>query len=107
MTRSTDIHDLPLYVGTSGWAYLVGNRDSIRRICSPKNYLKHYATKLTAVEVNYTFRRLLSEQAAQSWMKDVAPSFKFVAKANYYITHVRRLKDVTNHWSDFCRRWSR
>jgi uncharacterized protein YecE (DUF72 family) len=94
MTSLTEIDDLPLYVGTSGWAYSVWKPRFYPQSLPTKSYLQHYAAKLTAVEVNYTFLRLLSEQAAQSWMKDVGTGFKFVVKANYYITHVRRLKNV-------------
>jgi uncharacterized protein YecE (DUF72 family) len=86
---------LPLYVGTSGWAYPVWKPRFYPQDLSSKNFLKHYASKLTAVEVNYTFRRILSEKAALSWMADVSPSFVFVPKANYYITHIRRLNDIS------------
>jgi len=85
---------LPLYVGTSGWTYAVWKPRFYPQDLSAKNFLKYYATKLTAVEVNYTFRRLLSQKAAESWLDDVGPDFQFVPKANYYITHMRRLKDV-------------
>jgi uncharacterized protein YecE (DUF72 family) len=85
---------LPLYVGTSGWAYAVWKPRFYPPELTSKKFLKYYATKLTAVEVNYTFRRLLSEKAALSWLEDVGPDFHFVPKANYYITHMRRLKDV-------------
>ena len=85
---------LPLYVGTSGWAYPVWKPRFYPQDLKNKGFLKHYATKLTAVEVNYTFRRLLSEKAAESWMEDSGPNFRFVAKANYFITHVRRLKNA-------------
>jgi uncharacterized protein YecE (DUF72 family) len=84
----------PLYVGTSGWAYPIWKPEFYPKDVSAKNFLKFYATKLNAVEVNYTFRRLLSEKAAESWMNDTGPDFKFVAKANQYITHMRRLKDA-------------
>lgn len=86
--------NVPLYVGTSGWAYSVWKPRFYPQDLASKNFLQYYATKLTAVEVNYTFRRILSEKAAQSWLEDVHPEFRFVPKANYYITHMRRLKNV-------------
>lgn len=85
---------LPLYVGTSGWAYPVWKPRFYPQDLKSKGFLKHYATKLTAVEVNYTFRRILSEKAALAWMDDVPRGFLFVPKANYYITHMRRLKNA-------------
>jgi len=86
--------NLPLYVGTSGWSYTIWKPDFYPKDVSSKNFLKYYATQLTAVEVNYTFRSRLSEKAATGWIADVGPNFRFALKANQYITHVRRLKDV-------------
>ena len=85
---------LPLYVGTSGWAYTIWKPDFYPKEVASKNFLKYYATQLTAVEVNYTFRRSLSEKAATGWMADVGPNFRFALKANQYITHIRRLQNV-------------
>lgn len=86
-------NSLPLYVGTSGWAYAVWKPEFYPQKLAAKNFLKHYATQLNAVEVNYTFRRLLSEKAALSWVNDVGPDFRFSLKASQFITHIRQLKD--------------
>jgi uncharacterized protein YecE (DUF72 family) len=94
MAKTVERDDLPLYVGTSGWAYPAWKPQFYPHDLSAKNFLCFYATKLTAVEVNFTFRRLLSAQAAESWMADAGANFRFVAKANYFITHVRRLKNA-------------
>ncbi len=85
---------LPLYVGTSGWAYTIWKPAFYPKNVSSKNFLKYYATQLNTVEVNYTFRRSLSERAATGWMADVGPNFRFALKANQYITHIRRLQNV-------------
>jgi len=89
----TSQNPLPLYVGTSGWAYAIWKPDFYPQKLAAKNFLKHYATQLNAVEVNYTFRRSLTEKAALSWIADVGPDFRFSLKANQYITHIRQLKD--------------
>ncbi len=85
---------LPLYVGTSGWAYTIWKPDFYPEGVASKNFLKYYATQLNTVEVNYTFRRSLTEKAATGWMADVGPNFRFALKANQYITHIRRLQNV-------------
>ncbi len=85
---------IPLYVGTSGWAYTIWKPDFYPKEVAAKNFLKYYATQLTAVEVNYTFRRSLTEKAATGWIADVGPKFRFALKANQYITHIRRLQNV-------------
>ncbi|HKD86438.1 MAG TPA: DUF72 domain-containing protein [Terriglobales bacterium] len=84
----------PLYVGTSGWAYTIWKPDFYPKEVASKNFLKYYATQLTSVEVNYTFRRSLTEKAATGWMADVGPNFRFALKANQYITHIKRLQNV-------------
>ena len=84
----------PLYVGTSGWAYTIWKPGFYPREVASKNFLKYYATQLTSVEVNYTFRRSLTEKAATGWMADVGPNFRFALKANQYITHIKRLQNV-------------
>src|SRR5271165_2239845 len=91
---ATQPSGVPLYVGTSGWSYTIWKPDFYPQDVSSKNFLKFYATRLTAVEVNYTFRSRLSEKAATGWIADVGPNFRFALKANQYITHIRRLKDV-------------
>ena len=59
-----------------------------------KNFLKYYGTRLNAVEVNYTFRRMLSAKAAESWMADMGPGFRFAIKMHQSVTHFKRLKNV-------------
>lgn len=83
---------IPLYVGTSGWAYAAWKPRFYPQKLAARNFLKHYATQLNAVEVNYTFRRLLSEKAAVSWVADTNPDFRFCLKAGQYITHIKQLK---------------
>ena len=82
------------YVGTSGWAYTIWKPDFYPKDVASKNFLKYYATQLNTVEVNYTFRRSLTEKAASGWVGDVGPEFRFALKANQYITHIKRLQNV-------------
>ena len=83
-----------LYVGTSGWAYTIWKPDFYPKNVASRNFLRYYATQLNTVEVNYTFRRSLTEKAATGWMADVGPDFRFALKANQYITHIKRLQNV-------------
>jgi len=45
-----------LYIGTSGWAYPSWKPDFYPEKLAQKKFLNFYASKLNAVEVNYTFR---------------------------------------------------
>jgi uncharacterized protein YecE (DUF72 family) len=82
------------YVGTSGWSYTVWKPDFYPKNVASKSFLNYYATRLNAVEVNFTFRMRLQEKTALGWMSAVGPDFRFALKANQFITHIRRLKDV-------------
>jgi uncharacterized protein YecE (DUF72 family) len=81
------------YVGTSGWAYDIWQPDFFPEGLSKSKFLPYYASRLTACEVNYTFRNRLSEKTAQKWIAETPASFRFVCKANQFITHMRRLKN--------------
>jgi uncharacterized protein YecE (DUF72 family) len=82
------------YVGTSGWSYTIWKPDFYPKNVPSKDFLKFYATRLNAVEVNFTFRMRLQEKTALGWMQSVAPNFRFALKANQFITHIRRLQGV-------------
>jgi uncharacterized protein YecE (DUF72 family) len=84
----------PLYVGTSGWAYSIWKPEFYPEDVAAKNFLKYYGTQLNTVEVNYTFRRMLSEKAAENWMADTGPGFRFALKMHQAITHFKRLKNA-------------
>ncbi len=82
------------YVGTSGWSYTIWKPDFYPGNVASKNFLNYYATRLNAVEVNFTFRMRLQEKTALGWMAAVGPDFRFALKANQFITHIRRLNNV-------------
>ncbi len=81
-----------LYSGTSGFAYDTWKPDFYPAGLSAKKYLSHYASRLNAVEINYTFRRLPSASTLESWVEATPPGFVFVIKAHQRITHIQRLK---------------
>ena len=82
-----------LFVGTSGWAYPIWKPEFYPKEVKSKDFLKYYSTQLNATEVNYTFRRTVTEKAQTQWIADTTDNFRFVLKANQYMTHIKRLKD--------------
>ncbi len=82
-----------LYVGTSGWAYSSWKPEFYPKEVKSKDFLSYYAGQMNATEVNYTFRRSLTEKVQEQWIAVTPPDFRFVLKANQYMTHIRRLKD--------------
>src|SRR5450631_868926 len=82
-----------LYAGTSGFAYATWKPDFYPQKLAQKDFLKHYATRLNAVEINYTFRQLPSASTLENWMKATPEGFVFALKAHMRITHLLRLKE--------------
>lgn len=81
-----------LYVGTSGWAYPTWKPAFYPEKLAQKKFLNYYATRLNAVEVNYTFRQLVKETTVQNWIAETPDHFRFTIKAHQVLTHIKRLK---------------
>jgi uncharacterized protein YecE (DUF72 family) len=92
-----------LYAGTSGWAYPSWKPEFYPAKLASAKFLNHYATRLNTVEVNYTFRRFPTEKLLCGWIEETPPGFQFAVKANQKITHVARLRNVSDFTSDFLR----
>jgi uncharacterized protein YecE (DUF72 family) len=90
-----------IYAGTSGWAYPSWKPDFYPAKLASAKFLGYYATRLSTVEVNYTFRRFPTEKLLLGWIAATPPEFKFAVKAHQKITHIQRLRDVAEFTSDF------
>ncbi len=80
------------YVGTSGWAYSTWKPLFYPADVKTSGLLRHYATRLSTTEVNYTFRHLPTEKTAAGWLAATPPDFTFALKASERITHMDRLR---------------
>ena len=85
---------MAIYAGTSGWAYASWKPAFYPPKLPSKSFLSHYATRLNTVEVNYSFRRLVSRSTFENWIATTPPEFKFAVKAHQRITHILRLKNT-------------
>jgi uncharacterized protein YecE (DUF72 family) len=81
------------FVGTSGWSY-----DEWKALLYDKvpkaSWLRHYATRFAAVEVNASFYHLLRASTFERWRDDTPETFRFAIKGNRFITHRKRLIDA-------------
>jgi len=82
-----------LYCGTSGFAYASWKPDFYPPKLPAKDFLKHYATRLNAVEINYTFRQLPKAATLEKWVHATPDGFLFACKAHMRITHIHRLRE--------------
>ena len=82
-----------LFTGTSGFAYPSWKPDFYPPKLPSKDFLKHYATRLNAVEINYTFRQLPKLSTLENWINATPEGFSFSCKAHQRITHIFRLRE--------------
>ncbi len=84
--------DAPLYCGTSGFAYASWKPAFYPEKLPSSKFLSYYATRLNAVEINYTYRRLASAATLEKWIAGTPEGFLFLPKAHMKITHVLKLE---------------
>jgi uncharacterized protein YecE (DUF72 family) len=90
-----------LYAGTSGWAYPTWKPDFYPAGTPAKRFLEFYATQLSSVEVNYTFRALPSAKILEDWLAATPPHFRFSFKSPQRITHFKRLRNCVEDVAQF------
>ena len=90
-----------IYAGTSGWAYAGWKPDFYPAKLASAKFLGYYGTRLNSVELNYTFRRRVTEKLLSGWIAATPLDFKFAVKANQSITHVLRLRDAAKATLEF------
>lgn len=85
---------MDFYIGTSGWSYegWLGNfyPDKIKS----NLILPYYAQTFDSVEINNSFYQIPKEKNVCNWAEISPPDFMFSCKANRYITHIQKLKEV-------------
>jgi uncharacterized protein YecE (DUF72 family) len=90
-----------LYAGTSGWAYPTWKPDFYPAGTPAKRFLEFYATQLTSVEVNYTFRALPTARTLDGWLAATPAAFRFSFKSPQRITHFKRLHECEHDVAQF------
>jgi uncharacterized protein YecE (DUF72 family) len=85
---------MQIVTGTSGWQYREWRGALYPEKMKEADMLGFYATRLSAVEVNSTFRRIPEPPAFERWRQDVPDGFQFVLKMPQQVTHYKRLRDA-------------
>lgn len=93
-----------MHIGCSGWNYR-GWRPLVYPPGLPSGrWLERYAEWFDTVEVNATFYRLVSRDAAARWVRQTPAHFVFAVKASRFLTHVKRLSDMADGVARFYER---
>ena len=84
-----------LLAGASGFSYKPWKGPFYPLDLPDGGMLGYYAARLPAVEINNTFYRLPKAKMLEDWAGQTPDDFRFVLKASRKITHIHRLKDVS------------
>jgi len=76
-----------LHVGASGFSYPTWRPDFYPAGSKPGDFLRLYAERLPAVELNATFYRLPSEEQLAKWADATPAEFRFAVKMARRVTH--------------------
>jgi uncharacterized protein YecE (DUF72 family) len=81
------------FIGTSGWNYHSWKGGFYQGI-PQREWLRHCASRFSAVEINATFYRLQSPGSFRRWTDQSPREFRFSMKGSRFMTHNKRLKDA-------------
>lgn len=82
-----------IFIGTSGWHYDHWVDRFYPADARPPDFLRLYARRFRAVEINNSFYRLPSRETLAKWRDESPADMVFACKASRFITHVKRLND--------------
>jgi uncharacterized protein YecE (DUF72 family) len=91
-------------IGTSGWSYAHWRRVFYPEDLPSTKWFGYYSRYFDSVELNNSFYNLPTESTFLKWRRDAPPEFVFAVKANRFITHMKKLKDVNDVLSVFLER---
>jgi len=88
-------------IGISGWRYAPW-----RKVFYPEDLVQskelHFASRsLPTIEINGSFYSLQRPSSYARWYEDTPDGFVFSAKANRYITHILRLREIEKPIANF------
>jgi uncharacterized protein YecE (DUF72 family) len=90
-----------VHIGCSGWNYRDWRGAFYPEKLPARRWLEHYATVFDTVELNNTFYRLPTESAVKGWVEHSPRGFRFAVKASRYMTHVKRLREMSTRGRRF------
>ena len=88
-----------LYAGASGFSYPSWRGGFYPEEAKPDTFLRHYAERVNAVELNNTFYRVPEEDQFDRWAAQVPVGFRFAVTTSRRLTSFGRVEGV----DEFCR----
>jgi uncharacterized protein YecE (DUF72 family) len=88
-------------VGVSGWRYEPWRRHFYPEGLPQRDELRFASEHLDAVEINGTFYSLQRPERFGTWYAQTPRDFRFAVKGSRFVTHIKRLRDVTVPLANF------
>jgi uncharacterized protein YecE (DUF72 family) len=88
-------------VGTSGWLYPPWRGPFYPKGLPHRRELEYLTARLNSVEINGSFYSLQRPTSYQAWAAQTPEDFVFAVKGGRFITHMKRLRDVTTPLANF------
>ncbi len=92
-----------VYIGCSGYHYKEWRGKFYPEDLRQSEWLSHYAAIFPSVEINNSFYKIPDEKTLTAWKKETPEEFRFTLKGSRYITHMKKLKDPSDHLDKFYR----
>lgn len=92
------------HIGTSGWVYPHWRGKFYPAGLPQSKWFEFYSSRFSTVEINNSFYRLPSEKALDRWRDNAPGGFIYAVKVSRFITHIKKLKDVSRPLSTFIER---
>ncbi len=88
------------HIGTSGWVYKDWRGLFYPQDLPTANWFEFYARHFNTVEINNSFYRLPTPEAADGWDRQAPPGFVYALKLGQFGSHRKKLKDASSGWLD-------
>lgn len=92
---------MKVHIGCSGYNYKEWRGPFYPQKMPQRKWLEYYSSIFDTVEINNTFYRYPREKALGSWKETVEADFQFTLKGHRYVTHRKKLKEVSQSVKDF------
>jgi uncharacterized protein YecE (DUF72 family) len=84
------------HIGCSGWVYKDWRGPVYPEKLPQRRWFEHYATLFDTVEINNSFYRLPTPEAADGWAAQAPPGFVYALKLGQFGSHRMKLRDAAS-----------
>ncbi len=101
MARTVANNRVQTRIGISGWTYGPWRGSFYPKKLKQRDELAYAARQLNSIEINGTFYSLHWPKSFGLWYEQTPADFVFSVKGGRYITHMKRLREVTPALANF------